>query len=169
MSYSEKDGQVILTRGMFAMVDAEDFEKVSGRNWYAHRGHKTYYACSWVPGGRGKIDRMHHIVLGLPSTVQVDHRDGDGLNNRRSNLRVSDKSANGANRRKQRNNTTGYIGVVKQRNKRKELYLAMIECHGKQSIRYGFPDPITAAHARDAMALEAFGTFARLNFPKESQ
>jgi HNH endonuclease len=165
MSYQEKDGQVIpLTRGMHAVVDSADFEKVSGRNWYAHKGHRTYYACAWA---NGTIDRMHHVILGVPSTVLVDHADGNGLNNCRSNLRLATKSLNGANRRKQRNNTTGYMGVVKQRNKKRELYMAMIECRGKQSIRYGFSTPEGAARARDAMAMAAFGEFATLNFPRE--
>lgn len=89
-----------LTRGLFAIIDAPDFNLVSNFVWQAHPrvDGKGFYV---VNGGRGG-DRinMHRVIVGLTDkTLIVDHIDGDGLNNRRCNLRIGTQQQNSVNRR----------------------------------------------------------------------
>lgn len=72
-----------LTRGKFTIIDADDLPIVEGRSWQAHerRDGKGWYAVS-------DGTRMHRLLMNAPSNQIVDHRDGDGLNNRRGNLRI---------------------------------------------------------------------------------
>ena len=73
-------------RGLVAVVDDRDLPLVAGRKWYAHRvkGSLTVYAKTGT--AKGHVF-MHHLIVGRRRGLEVDHRDGNGLNNRRSNLR----------------------------------------------------------------------------------
>ena len=107
---------------------------------------------------------MHREILGITDPkINVDHLDGDGLNNQRSNLRVCTDSQNGANRGKQKNNKSGYKGV--HWNKKTKKWAAQIQYHKKVLNLGYYSDIIEAAKAYDKKALELFGEFARLNFP----
>lgn len=82
-----------LTRGKVAVVDDEDFDKLSAYNWHAVKARNTYYAVTCLPRVYGeKIVRprlyMHREITGAPKGLYPDHIDGDGLNNIRANLRV---------------------------------------------------------------------------------
>lgn len=108
---------------------------------------------------------MHRLILGLsdPAT-EGEHRDGDGLNNRRNNLRVATHPQNCKNQRKRVTNTSGFVGVHWHARLRK--YRARITVN-YQRISVGcFDSAEEAARARDAKATELHGEFARLNFPK---
>lgn len=94
--------EIRLTRGLVALVDDEDFERVNAFKWHAHysgRTGKKVYAERTVyykGGGRDTI-RMHRFILGLPPRgreLVVDHRDGDGLNNQKSNLETITQEEN---------------------------------------------------------------------------
>lgn len=87
---------VELTQGRWATIDAEDVALVEGKSWYAQRGGHTWYAV-WKPGRRGIP--MHRLIAGTPRGLHTDHLDWNGLNNRRSNLRVCTHAENMANRR----------------------------------------------------------------------
>ncbi|MCJ2112927.1 HNH endonuclease [Methylobacterium sp. E-025] len=80
-------------RGLFAIVDDADLPLVVARSWYAHRakGSHTVYAKTSTPSG---WVFMHHVIVGKRRGKEVDHRDGNGLNNRRSNLRHVTHSVN---------------------------------------------------------------------------
>jgi hypothetical protein len=98
---------VPLTRGQFAWVDAEDYEKVRQFKWRAQWNGKTFVAV-------GKPGLMSRFVLGVTdSEVFVDHENHDTLNNQKSNLRRSDKFTNGYNRKRNSNNASGHKGVYK--------------------------------------------------------
>ena len=96
-----------------------------------------------------------------PDGKSVDHRDGNRLNNSRANLRVCEHYENLRNRGKQKNNTTGFCGVYKNRDR----YQAQIKMNGKCLYFGTYPTPEEAARAYDEAALKLHGEFARLNFP----
>lgn len=150
---------VPLTRGLSARVDDSDFEILSAHSWYAMKciNGSTYYAATRTGG---KIVLMHRLITSAPRGMHVDHRNGDGLDNQRCNLRVCTPSQNGGNRGPARKNA-GFKGVYKLGNR----YVAYIHHHGKKHHLGCFGDPADAARAYDAAALTYFGEFARLNLP----
>lgn len=155
-----------LTRGKFALVDEADFEALAGRAWHAVpavRGQKWYARSGqWNPETR-LVDMLYMHRLLLPNVEEIDHWDGDGLNNRRENLRPATRSQNKANGSRYRNNASGFTGVVR----RGEVWRAYLS-HDGERIWVGntFESAESAARARDAVAKEKFGEFARLNFPE---
>ena len=145
-----------------ALVHVCDYELVMQYPWHLHPAERTVYAQRTyrTPDGKDHGQFMHHLVTGQKN---VDHKNFDGLDNRRSNLRLANDSESLAHRRKMKNNTSGYIGV--SLNKRNRKWQARIWKNGKTAWSAYFDDPVEAAHARDAKALEIYGEFAVLNFP----
>lgn len=97
-----------LTQGQLAVVDAADFEWLNQWLWSAHRNSGLWYAerkVNYKPVG------MHTFILGSRRGLFIDHWNGDGLDNRRANLRFVTTIQNGANRRGQHHNISGYPGV----------------------------------------------------------
>lgn len=110
--------EIRLTKGRVAVIDACDAH-LAQHNWRVQISPSgTAYALR-VEGGR--VIMLHREVLGLPPgrTPQTDHRDGDGLNCRRGNLRPSTPLMNARNNRPQRNNTSGHLGVSWAKRKRR--------------------------------------------------
>ena len=110
--------EVPLTQGKVAIVDAQDAERVLCHKWYAQRNytssHDLWYAVTSIQKGGGTqiLLSLHRFILQLPPRIpQVDHRDCDGLNNRRSNLRLASNSQNAQNSRISSYNTSRYKGV----------------------------------------------------------
>jgi hypothetical protein len=107
--------------------------------------------------------QMHRLILNAPKGADVDHINGNGLDNRRENLRICSRAENLRNRGIQRNNQTGYKGVCW--NKSKNTYTAQIQ-YEKTTYRLGtYPSAKEAALAYDKAARRYFGKFAKLNFP----
>ena len=104
---------------------------------------------------------LHRAILDAPSGVLVDHVDGDGLNNVRSNLRLATVHENGWNRRLDRDNNTGLKGIVRQR----DAWRASIRVKGKLHSLGCHATAQEAARAYDAAAFRFYGPFARPNFP----
>lgn len=151
-----------LTQNQVALVDDQDFEWLSQWNWYAEKNGKTWYAARFEgPWPIHKHVLMHRAILPSPDTVRVDHKDRNGLNNRRENLRLATLSQSMANRGMQRNNTSGFIGVMRLGNK----FVARVGLNRKHINIGSFDSAIDAALARDAKAVELYGDFAVLNFP----
>jgi hypothetical protein len=151
-----------LTKGKFAIVDVEDYERLSQYKWHAVKTGDRFYAY------RSKNKRslsMHRVIMNAPKGMVVDHIDGNGLNNRRSNLRVCTVSQNHQNRR-WTGGVSRYKGVcfLKKVNKWK----AEITFNGRRIHIGCFADEISAAKAYDKKAAELFGEFAYLNFDKGS-
>lgn len=140
-----------LTHRKIAVVDAEDFSRVSAFNWNARKHRYTWYAY------RGQNVSMHATICGFKN---VDHKDGDGLNNRRKNLRASSNSQNQFNKRIQSNSTSGFKGVCWH------VYgwqaRITIGNHKRMSLGH-FETPEEAARAYNEAALKLYGEFARLN------
>src|SRR4030067_2579990 len=93
--------KIPLSRGMVTLVDDLDYEWLSQWKWYAARGGATFYAGRSLPRsaeGRGAV-WMHRLILSVPPGIDVDHRNGNGLDNRRINLRSCNRSQNACNMR----------------------------------------------------------------------
>ena len=106
--------EIPLSRGMFAIVDDEDYSQLASVRWYAAPGRHTFYAKRDVRrnGSKGRI-LMHRYLLGCPDGLEVDHKNGNGLDNRRSNIRIATRSQNRANTGLQINNISGVKGVCR--------------------------------------------------------
>lgn len=156
--------QIQLTQGKVALVDDEDYKWLSKFKWYAYynrySGH-WYAARSVGPTGKQITVFMHREILAATHGVLVDHKDGNGLNNHRYNLRLATTAQNQHNRGKPRNNTSGYKGVVW--NKLYEKWQAQIGIGGRQKNLGYFVNLEDAARAYNVAALEHFGEFAKLN------
>ena len=150
-----------LGSGAHAIVDVEDAAAVAQFRWRLTRIKNKRYASR----GRGGDGSLHREVMGHPAGKLVDHRDGDGLNNRRGNLRVCTHTQNMRNSQKRCNNRSGFKGVYFHRHAKK--WNALIQVDGKGLHLGSFTDPAAAARAYDAAALKHHGEFARTNFPAE--
>ena len=148
---------------MFAMVDDEDFEWLNQWKWRAGKDSNTFYASRTV--SFGKNTKMHRQILGLTDPkIFGDHRDENGLNNTRGNLRICNDKENKCNRGKQKNNKSGFKGVYW--GKKSKKWHAGIRINGK-SIHLGtFFCLIKAAKAYDKAAIKYHGEFAHLNFER---
>lgn len=118
---------VTLTCGCECVIDATDVPKINQGNWYAHKTKWTIYAARRK---NGRIVRMHRQIMGEPSGYEVDHVDGNGLNNLRENLRIATSSQNKCNRTKGQLNTSGHKGVCLYKPNGK--WRAYITVNGKQ-------------------------------------
>jgi hypothetical protein len=143
-----------LTRGLFALVDDEDHEAISAHNWCAVRTRTPgqFYAMRSGPRpARVKI-WMHVVVNGTADGFLTDHRDGDGLNNRRSNLRtVTDQQNQRNHTRKRAGCGSPYRGVGWHGLRSK--WVAYIRIDGKQRHLGLFDSEIDAAGAYDAAGI----------------
>ena len=157
-----------LTQGRWATVDDDDYHWLNQWNWYAHKDGRAYYAMRQqiIPAGNDtkgvavKV-RMHRLITHCPRTLQVDHIDHDGLNNRRDNLRCCTTAQNAYNALPSPNGTSRYKGVRFH----KYSWEARIQ-HNSNRIHIGcFSNEIEAAAAYDQKAKELFADFAYLNFP----
>ncbi len=151
-----------LTRGMHAIVDAEDHEWLGRHKWQVQpsANHRTHYAKRVY---RGRLILMHRQIMKPPKGMFIDHINGNGLDNRRCNLRICTPGQNSCNRSKQRHAKHRFIGVQPCG---KNTYQAIIMHKGKTHRGGTFTDEIEAAKARDRLALQLHGPFARLNFPE---
>lgn len=155
--------------GEFAVVDDEDYHLVADYKWtlmhIRANGKKYAQANAGKVNGKRKVLLMHRVVMGVDDPkVFVDHRDFNGLNNRRTNLREATRKQNDQNKKRYSNNTSGYIGVSAKNGK----HVASIR-HERKTIYIGYFDcPMVAAKARDRKAFELRGEFANLNFPLDS-
>lgn len=144
--------QVHVWGRVLALIDVEDISLVKDSLWHVGGG-------GYAKSGDHKF--MHRLILNAPEGSQVDHINGNKLDNRRSNLRLATASQNRANKGKIVNNTSGYKGVSLS-GKKWAADIAM----NKVKVRLGrFDTPEEAAKAYDQAARELHGEFARPNFP----
>lgn len=157
--------QIPLTRGLFALVDDADFYWLNQWKWTAQATERgVWYAVRMVPS-KGKrrqaAIKMHCQIMG---SVWIDHKDCDGLNNQRHNLRPATNSQNQANRRPNKNTRSGFKGVSWN----DDSWMARIQVNGKRHFLGEFPTSTQAAIAYDEAAIKYFGEFARVNFPESN-
>ncbi len=168
-------------RGLFALVDAADIKRVSGLAWHAtgkQSAPGVFYVQHSLRVGQGRKGRkdsvsLHRFIMGCErgDGKIVDHRNGNPLDNRRTNLRVTDARGNATNvtssKLQKRGGFKGVswspaakkwqasicAGPVRPNGKRKQIYIGI------------FIEAAAAAHAYDIAAIRHFGAFAKLNFP----
>jgi hypothetical protein len=156
-----------LTRKKVATVDAVDFERVNQFKWCADCVGLQWYA---QRRAHGRTIRMHQFIMNPPKGMVVDHANGNGLDNRRENLRLCTKLENAWNkrRRKQKGAGSQYIGVYPCR-RPPGKWCIKIMCKGEVTNLSPFDTPEEAARVRDRKAIELFGDYAMLNFPEERE
>lgn len=169
--------KIPLTKGMFALVDDEDYESVSRYKWYAYqKASGTWYAerTETKDDGSKKGIPMHRFIMDVPPGLQVDHVDRDGLNNQRTNLRCASHRQNSQNRKVKNKSekSSRYHGVnwVAEFHRWQAVICAgENDSHGRaRQIYIGrFHSEEEAARAYDISALKYFGAFAATNFPRE--
>lgn len=152
----------ITVKNKVAFIDDEDEAKVCQLNWCLNN--RGYATASLRQGYRtGEITSMHELVFNRNvEGYYINHKDGNKLNNQKANLELVSLSVNQALKRKQKNNTSGYIGVSWAKNKG---WLAYVK-HNRKSYYLGYHSSAeVAAKIRDAKAKELFGSNITLNFP----
>lgn len=162
--------EIQLTKGYVALVDDADYERLALFKWHArvNKARTLIYAQRTVRYGPRQLDRhrvihMHHEVLGV--SCGVDHRDNNGLNNQRYNLRSATQSQNMANSRRRLGTSSRFRGVCWFKKNRK--WLAAVRKDGIKHYLGSFVDEMDAARAYDVKARELHGEFAKLNVPQE--
>ena len=157
-----------LTKGFVAVVDEEDYDRLTAYRWQVNGRQGKQRRCAVrnvkLSSGANQMIYMHREVLQVPASVQVDHINCDALDNRKANLRPATNSQNNANTRIARTNTSGFKGVSWIARIRK--WQARIKVLGSARYLGVYANPEDAARVYDSAAREAFGSFARLNFPR---
>ena len=156
--------KIPLTQGQFAIVDDEDFEELSRYKWRADRcaSSQCFYAVRSMYGQLPSKVSMHRQVMNAQPGEDIDHRNHNGLDNCRSNLRHCTKSQNAANRRGLSvNNTSGFRGVTWDKQCTK--WRARLDVNGKRHHLGLFSAKEDAAKAYKKAATQQFGQFASLN------
>ena len=151
---------VTLTMGYEAIIDAADIHLVGGVSWRANKSRNAVYAAHHKRrDGKRSFITMHRVIVSAPENMSVDHINGDGLDNRRANLRLATNAENMWNMRRPARNTSGYKGV--SWNKRISKWKAQIQVKGKIMHLGSFDDPQKAHAAYCDAAARHFGEYAR--------
>lgn len=163
--------EVQLTQGYIAIIDADDAERVCAHKWSVYINAKNritprIYAQSGLKRRKGERVYLHRFIMGEPKGFQIDHINNNGLDCRKSNLRLATNSQNHCNMKSSRPSTTGFRGVTVKKYTN-TFYIARISFNGKRCFIGSFSTPEEAARAYDAKAIELHGEFATLNFPDE--
>jgi hypothetical protein len=154
--------EIKLTQDKVALVDDEDFEYLNQWKWHAHKDGNNYYVERIIRLPRGlkyQYVSMHRLIMNTPKGMQTDHKDHDGLNNQKSNLRICTRSQNQMNR-KAIEATSKYKGVWYENGKIRSAITI-----NKEQVYLGyFNSEKDAAIAYDIAAKKYYGEFAYLNF-----
>ena len=142
-----------LTQGKITKVDNEDYEELNQFNWH--------YVIHGYAGRRkgGRTIYLHRQLLNVPKGFEVDHIDGNPLNNRRENLRIGTHAQNISNAKLRKDNTSGYKGVIKNGSG----WAARLWFNRKQINIGTYRTKEEAAKAYNQAAKVYFGEYARLN------
>jgi len=158
--------KIPLTKNKFALVDPEDYLRLAKYKWHASQSRTTWYARRYARcprTGRQITVKMHRAILNLPDSLFVDHINGNGLDNRKANLRPATRSQNACNIPKYKPSRSKYKGITWHKARRK--WAARIR---KERISYSlgyFNSQTAAAKAYDKAAKTLHKQFANCNFP----
>ena len=148
--------EIKLTQGKITLIDDEDFVYLSQWTWRAIKGARIWYAVTSLAA-----TRMHRLIMNTPDNLVVDHKDGDGLNNQKYNLRNCTQSQNIQNMQ----DRGGYQGVDYVN--RDARYRSAITYNGIQIYLGYFKNSRDAAKAYNIAALKYYGVEAKLNTIRE--
>lgn len=155
--------EIQLTQGYVTIVDDDDYEHINQWKWFAARFKNTVYAHrNERVGGKQRTVRMHREILGIAdSSVFCDHKDGNGLNNQRCNLRECTKRENNLNCKRKTSDTSNYKGVSLYAPNNKWGARIM---HNGNAVHLGYHETENAAaKAYNEAAMKHHGEFAYLN------
>lgn len=152
-----------LTQGQFSLVDDEDYERVNAHKWYAAKKRNYFYA---QREQNGACIKMHRFIMNVTDkSIHIDHRFGNGLDNRKENLRICTSAQNSMNRDGMPKSSSPYKGVSWCKNTNK--WKSQIRKDNKLFYLGVYSDPVEAAKMYDKHAKILFCEFARLNFPND--
>ena len=155
--------KIKLTRGKHAIVDDADFEDLVDYPWVSTDNplaHSWYAVRYEMRQGKQIAIKMHRQILDVPAGCMVDHVNKDGLDNRKSNLRICTHQQNMCNRRQHKHSSAPYKGIGMDKGK----WRARITTNNKRVSLGSFSDPMEAALAYDRAAVRYHGEFASTNF-----
>lgn len=152
---------------LYTLVDKEDADLVRRYRWFANPSGRNgdLYVRGRIYDDGGKYVSLHRLLMQPSQREEVDHINGNTLDNRRSNLRVCTPSQNRQNQRRRDDTISGFKGVALCRVTGR--WKAQIKVDGRSFHLGMFKQARDAARAYDEAARERFGEFARLNFPDE--
>lgn len=159
MSHESPGRTIPLTKGFVAIVDEEDYERVSKLRWhfnsgYARRNRKR-------DDGSFTCQFMARFIMGEPAEMLVEHRSTNTLDNRKSNLRLATPSQNKCNQGPDCRNTSGFKGVYWHRGIKR--WVATIKFQGQRKALGCFDSAEEASHRYKTAALSIHGEFARFD------
>ncbi|MGB2808581.1 MAG: hypothetical protein WBC22_12630 [Sedimentisphaerales bacterium] len=157
--------RIPLTQGKYAIVDPEDYDRISKHKWHLIRSPRSDYATRCVTIGyrRQKQISMHRVIMNARPGQCIDHIDHNGLHNRKANLRLASMAQNSWNKRKQRGKHSSRFKGVSWFAREKK-WQARIQANGRKIFLGSFTREIDAAKAYDTAAGKYHGQFALLNF-----
>lgn len=157
---------ITLTKGYEAIIDTADIPLISSISWHASISRESVYASGMhvIDGARRSIS-LHKTLLKPPKGFQVDHINCNGLDNRRSNLRLARQSQNMWNQGPKRNSSSGLKGV--SFNARQQKWKAQIKAHGVRKYLGMFDKPEDAYKAYCEASKDIHGEFSRTVAPQE--
>lgn len=146
-----------LTNGKYALVDDEDWEQLSQYKW----SHQNGYAIRSKRISKDKVIqfKMHREIMNAPNDYFVDHINGDGLDNRRNNLRLCTNQQNQYNSKKSVKNTSGYKGIHWRKNR--NSWVVRVSADGVRHFIGMYKDINDAIVARNIAMKRLQGEFAR--------
>lgn len=152
--------EIELTQGKVAIIDDEDYEIVSKHNWRAYKDKNTYYAITRYEHTPPYSQiSLHRFIMNDPEGMVVDHIDGNGLNNKKENLRIVTRQQNNSHRlNMMSNNTSGYRGVYWKKHPHNR-WLSCIRFNSKLIHLGYFDTKEEAARAFNEKARELFGEY----------
>ena len=151
--------EILRTRGLCTQVDDEDCDRLSQYKWCTVKPHNISYATRKGRGKKGSTIRMHREILGVLPGIMVDHINGNGLDNRKCNLRICTDSQNQGNMRSVfKGKTSDFKGVSWKVDR--NAWVAQIQ-YQKKKIHLGYyGSELDAAYAYNRFARKYFGSFA---------
>jgi hypothetical protein len=154
--------RIYLGEGKWTLLDVKDYYRLRVFKWIIYGNGTNLYAIrhQLIEPNKTKTVYMHREIMNPPADLVVDHRNCDGLDNRRTNLRFATHAQNTRNRRKKKNGSSQFLGVWFYKGK----WGTQIKSQGKRIFLGRFDNEIDAARAYDAAAKKYHGEFARLNF-----
>lgn len=161
--YSMSDGnggiRIPLTQNKYAIIDEDDFERVGQHKWFTFA---KGYGATHNPKDHNKMIWMHRFILDAPIGMEVDHINGNRLDNRKENLRLCTKSENQMNRSRNKNNRSGFKGIYLDTRSRSRQWNAKIVINRKPIYLGAFNTPQEAGKAYELAAKKYHGRFAHL-------
>jgi hypothetical protein len=159
--------EIPVSGGRVALVSPEDYAALSSLKWYVSKNGYARHNLPHPSGTKHCTLHMHQEVMRLhgveiPSDMEIDHKNRNGLDNRFENLRLCTRSQNVCN--EYRENKHGFRGIAEVSRSKGQMFIGRVKVNGRQYQTKSFFTIEEAARARDDLAKQLQGEFAALNF-----